>query len=330
MPRGSRSRPGYQPVAGRSSPHLLATPTSSGPMTTGRPFLDIAATTGCRLIYAYRHDDFTNDDLRSFGQEPGEIDDATHAEVPAAVEAARSHIASGAPARIEVSFAHAGVVHRWAAETSWLAVLDEARGTITDRRRPRLMNPRTTLEPGPDDAGEGEGAIDDGREERSWWGVAEFDAAYNAELARLEPITSEWATMLSEHDDYIAAKTIELRRSIARRILPELGAWTAGYRGAGDNPPPISKARWRAGFDTLDLAESKLQVVKTRRVTDATEHADAWLAALLADPEVSQARTAAVRKRRAGDFVAKRLGFPSADLRDHLLSLLNTPTVRPK
>jgi hypothetical protein len=149
-------------------------------------------------------------------------------------------------------------------------------------------------------------------------------------LARLEPITSEWATMLSEHDDYIAAKTIELRRSIARRILPELGTWTAGYRGAGDNSPPVNKARWRAGFDTLDLAEAKFQVVKTRRVTDATEHADAWVAALQTDPEYSQATTAAVRKRRSGDFVAKRLGFPSADVRDHLLSLLNSAIVRPK
>jgi hypothetical protein len=83
----------------------------------------------------------------------------------------------------------------------------------------------------------------------------------------------------------------------------------------------LTTARGRAAFDTISRAEQLQTQVKARPVADAKEHAEEWVAALVADADFRTGGNAGERKRRAGDFVTVRLGFASPDVRDRLLSI---------
>jgi hypothetical protein len=116
---------------------------------------------------------------------------------------------------------------------------------------------------------------------------------------------------------FVSGANMSKRRAVAMSLVPELKAWTDFEYDSN----PQSRARQRAAYDALEKAEERIIEVREARIAEAKSNLAALADDLLLDRDFIQARTMDARRRLVGDFVSVRLGFPSADLRDRLLSV---------
>jgi hypothetical protein len=142
--------------------------------------------------------------------------------------------------------------------------------------------------------------------------------AEREELERLQPQISEWATMLSEHPEYLGARSRNERTELAWHLIPQLREW---YDGAGgDVGMPVDQARRKAAYKTANDADTLVDKVRWTRLADARKNQDQLFRELLTDPSFAMSTTWRDRERCAADFVIAKLGFASTDIRNRLLA----------
>ncbi|MGH9030523.1 MAG: hypothetical protein ACRDZV_00205 [Acidimicrobiia bacterium] len=252
-------------------------------------FLDAAAACGAHLVYV-EHETIAPEDLARIRDAITEGDIDATPEIRAALKEAPGRVGS-----IQLGFAHGGVLHVWEAPAAawFLELIDLAE---------------------PDDAlSEADARYRRNRER--------YDEAQTAEAQRLASQVEAWVELLVEHPRYVGAKNQELRRAIACELVPEVDEWS-NLRQSGMAASPENSARQRAAWDVPQRGEQRLAEVKEQRLANAKSNADAWADGLRADPEFNCAVTADERRRCAAQHVERRLGFPSADVRDRVLARL--------
>jgi hypothetical protein len=245
-------------------------------------FLELGVACGCRLVYLEKFvlDRDEVEDARPLFEGP----DGRTAETFLALNAALA--SAGRASRIELAFAVDGVIHRWMQEASWLADWDQILG---EANGPHWRQPE-----------------------------APATENYRAEVEALESQIEGWATTLSRDPSFLSGVNQGVRRGTAYRLIPELNDWIR----EGQRPPitEISRARQRAAWDVLGRAEELLPGVKRKMIEAAVQTLDSWADDLLLDDGFRSAGSSDERKRRAGEFVMKRLGFASPDVRDQLIT----------
>lgn len=256
-----------------------------------RGFLDAAVTCGASLIYV-QQETMGPDDLRLISDAIAEDEVDPTPELLGALSEASGRIGA-----IQLGFSHGGVVHVWdSPAAAWFLVLAG------------LVEPEGAL------------SESDARYRRN---RARYDEDEAAEARSLGPQIEAWIALVAEHPRYVAAKNQELRRAIACELVPEVDLWSR-MRQSGMAASPENSARQRAAWDVLQRSEHRLTEVKALRLADAKDHADEWADELRKDSEFVHVIGSTERRRSVGEFVERRLGFPSADVRDRILSRLRS------